>query len=184
MHQSVIDVGDIAGRSILFPALQLLLAFLFAIEFLCQILYDLAAVKHRGFGIFHNLHQCFPVILRNVRQLRQKFFRTALVDFNERSLTHERTVGNGNAEQVLLRALPERVCFTAAARVRDNGLTESNDTLVIDIPCNWVVDFLYAVPSIGKVEVDEVKYLHVIPSGFQQFPHVVVDFAFRVRNDY
>ena len=70
VHQSVIDIGDIAGRCILFPTLQFLLAFLFAIEFFCQILYDFAAVKHRGFRVLHHLHQCFPVILRNERQLR------------------------------------------------------------------------------------------------------------------
>ena len=169
MHQSVVDVGNVAGRCVFLPSQQLLLSFFLAIEILGKVLDNTATVHHRRFRICNSFDQCLAIFFRNERQLRKKFFGAALIDFDKGRLTHIGAVRNGYTEQVFFRTLPERValavCTTAC--IGNNGLTERNNTLVVNVARNGVIDFLYAVPGIGKVKVDEVEYLYLIAVCFE-----------------
>ena len=185
VKQSVIDIGDVTGRSILLPFREFPVPFFITVERMSKIFYNSASIHHGGFRVLYNLNQRLLIFLSDIRQLSQKLFCTALINLNQALFTDIRTIGNSNAEQVFFRAFPERVTLTVctASRVSNNGLTEGNHTLVINVTSNRVIDFLNTIPRIRKVQIDKVKDLDLITTGLQKFTHIVVNFAFWV-SDY
>ena len=184
VKQSVIDIRDVTGRSILLPFREFPVPFLITVERMSKVFDNPASIHHCGFRILYNLNQRLLIFPSDIRQLRQKFFCTALINFNQAFFTDICAIRNRNAEQVLFRAFPERVALAvcAAASISNNGFTEGNHTLVINVAGNRVINFLNTIPCIRKVQIDKVKDLDLITTGFKKFTHIVVDFAFRVSD--